>query len=101
MKRTSIDLFRAGNSGSARLDQLRAGEVAITSRNGSDWVDARSGGASTLDSPAGLRGKRLWRLPAQSEYDETRLYLLNDFGNHWSWAPDVYMPLADYLDSLG
>jgi hypothetical protein len=101
MRTTDIDLFRAGNASSARFEQLRIGEVTTEIRNGLEWVLPGTGGASTLDSPNGVRGKHFWKLPKGSEYDETQLSVQNDYGNHWSWEPQHEMPLREFLAALG
>jgi hypothetical protein len=93
-------LYRLGNATSARLERIRPDEVVTEMRGGIAWVLGRSGGASTFDAPSGLRGKHWWRLPALTEFDDSRVYLWNDFGNHWSWEPAMDMPLADYLAEL-
>jgi hypothetical protein len=50
---TPVHLFRAGNKTYPRFEQLKAGEVLIQNRNGTDWAIARSGGASTKEVPIG------------------------------------------------
>jgi hypothetical protein len=98
--KTPVDLFRAGNKSGARFDVLKPGEVATkVGRNGAQWVIARSGGASTVDAPTGLRGT--WHKLAQgTEYDDTIFALHNDYPGHWGWEPARDMPLADYVAAL-
>src|ERR1700692_2267904 len=100
MATTTIDLFRAGNATSARLSHVRALDVSIFSRNGVDWVTARSGGISTFDAKVFSVGGLWWRLPAGTTYDDSVLALVNDIGNHWSWEPVRDMPLASYTAAL-
>jgi hypothetical protein len=99
MATTTVELFRAGNSSSARLDILRPGEVVVFQQYGIGWVKGRSGGASTFDAPVGLRGK-WWLLPNGTTYDDRLLVLWNDYGNHWSWEPVQDMSLDAYLEAL-
>lgn len=96
---TPIELFRAGKPAGPRFERLRPGEVAIQSQNGVDWVVGRSGGASTLEAPTGIRGT-WWRLPAGTAYDDKILYLWRDYSPHWAWEPIRDMPLADYVNAL-
>jgi hypothetical protein len=96
---TLCELFRAGNKGGARFDNLKANEVLIQARNGADWAVARSGGASTLDAPLGLNG--VWyRLPQGTLYDDGVFYLWNDYPGHWAWEPAQDMQLSDYVAAL-
>ena len=100
MASTIIELFRAGNRGSARFTHFVPGEIAIQSRNGVDWVlGPRQGGASTKETPTGLRGT-WYRLPAGTTYDDSVLFLWNDYADHWVWEPAQDMPLAAYLSAL-
>lgn len=96
---TPRDLFRAGNATSARFHILRPGEVATFSHNGRDWVQARSGGASTLEQPLALRGT-WYLLPAGTAYDDAVFFLNNDYAGHWAWEPAQNLLLADYIAAL-
>jgi hypothetical protein len=99
MAATSLDLFRAGNSTSARMQNVRPKDVVIFQRNGVAWVLGRSGGISTFDSKASSPGY-WWCLPAGSPYDARLLVVWNDHGNHWSWEPAFDMPLDEYKAAL-
>lgn len=96
---TTLDLFRAGNKTSPKFDYLRTGEVVIQPHNGVDWVIGRSGGASTLEVPSGARGT-WWRLPAGTTFDDSVLFVVHDYDDHWSWMPVKSMLLATYTDAL-
>lgn len=96
---TPIELFRAGNKSGARFNIIRSGEVSIQSRNGSDWVLGRSGGASSQEIPLGLRGT-WYRLPAGTPYDDATLFLWTDYPGHWSWEPMRDMLFATYVEAL-
>ena len=97
---TDRDLFRAGRKSSARFDVLRPGiDVVILQSAGQDIVQGRSGGASTVDAPIGLHGV-WWRLAAGTQYDDSIIYLWNDYANHWSWEPIRDMPLYVFTAEL-
>ena len=96
---TTVELFRASNKTSPRLDYLRPGEVVTYSVNGVDWVTARSGGASTLERQTALRGT-WWRLPVGTQYDDSVIFLWNDYDDHWSWEPIRDMPLSVFTAAL-
>ncbi|HXQ50663.1 MAG TPA: hypothetical protein VN802_06180 [Stellaceae bacterium] len=97
---TDRDHLRVGNASHARLYCVRPDEITIYKKNGVDWVEAGSGGASTFETihPA-ITGK-WWRLPAGNPYDDRALVLHNDTGNHWLWEPRADMPLADFEAAL-
>jgi len=61
------------------------------------WVRARSGGVSTFSRPA--FGQHWWRLLQSYSYPAT-LDVVNDYGHHYSWEPNVDMPLAEYIALL-
>lgn len=102
MATTNIELFRVGNSASARLDHVRPTiDISTFSQNGAEWVKAGSGGASTLEAmDLGLLKGKWWRLAAGTDYDDTRLKVWNDQTGHWTWDPTQDMPLSDYKDAL-
>ena len=103
IRRTAVDLYRAGNATSARLDQVRTGIVLPVRHliNGQAWVDPGIGGLSTFAAPIPfLRAKHWWRLPAGSEYDDALLMVWNDHGDHWSWEPVCSMLLSSYVAAL-
>jgi hypothetical protein len=100
--RTPIDLYRAGNMTSPRLDQVRIGiDLPVRQLNGQAWVDPGRGGMSTFAAPSPfVRAKHWWRLPAGSEYDGALLFVWNDHGDHWSWEPAYTMLLSSYVAAL-
>ncbi len=102
MRQVARDLFRAGNRSSARLDVLRPSiDIVIENRNGVEWALKKPGdGASTLETPVGLRGGKWWKLSASSTYDETVLELNNDEPGHWVFEPVADMPKATYVAAL-
>lgn len=101
---TPVDLFRSGNTTSARLDQIRttgasADVDTITDRAGDVWVIANGKGASTSDAAdPGWRG-RPWMLPKGHIYSAL-LLVWNDDPGHWVWQPTHNMLLSDYVDAL-
>lgn len=98
--RTTLDLYRAGKKSGPRLEHFRQGEITIHVRSGLDWVlGPQRGGASTKEAPIGLRGT-WYLLPAGSSYDDSMLFLWNDYADHWSWEPAQDMLLMGYLDVL-
>jgi len=105
MANTTRDLFRAGpKTIGPKFNVIKPGEVIIfTHASGLDYVMGRSGGISTLAAPLGARGK-WFCLPAGTQYDDTVLYLWEDFPGppvaHWSWEPAVDMPLSVYVAAL-
>jgi hypothetical protein len=97
---TTLDLYRASNKSGPRFEHFRHGELAIQVLGGVDWVlGPRQGGASTKEVPVGLRGT-WYLLPKGTTYDDTILFLWNDYADHWSWEPAHDMRLMGYLDVL-
>lgn len=98
MGRTTTDLYRAGNSRSARMTHVRVGRDIVTSvQNGIEMVQAHSGGVSTFSSPG--PGRNWWILPAGTEYPDA-ISVINDHGNHYNWEPNGDLPLADFVALL-
>ncbi len=86
--RTTLDLYRAGDSNGPKFDQFRPGEIVTGVRNGVDWVlGPRQGGASTKAAPGGLKRVTWYRLPQGTPFDDAMLFLWNDYADHWSWEP--------------
>jgi hypothetical protein len=77
------------------MDHVRPIDVMSFTRNGVQWVAARSGGISTFASSTPPGRGRIWRLPAGVLYSD-ELWLDNDHGNHWSWEPAQDMELTRY-----
>jgi hypothetical protein len=96
---TTVDLYRVGGAVSVRLDRVRPIDVRIMTLPGGDWVLGRSGGISSFANSPPLGRGRIWRLPAGTEYD-SRLSLIHDHGNHFTWAPAYDMPLREYIAAL-
>jgi hypothetical protein len=97
MQKTLVPLYRMGNASSPRMDHVRSQDVEVYENNGELWVVERSGGISTF-SVQGL-GKNWWLLAVGTEVP-TELFLINDYGNHWSWEPNCTMPIEDYKSAL-
>jgi len=95
MGTTPVDLYRRGNAMGPRMDYVRPIDVTSFTRNGVEWVAARSGGISTFASSTPPGRGRIWRLPAGVLYSD-ELWLDNDHGNHWSWEPAQDMELTRY-----
>ncbi|MGO8916520.1 MAG: hypothetical protein ACLQJR_11500 [Stellaceae bacterium] len=100
MATTAVDLFRAGNAGSARLDRVRSSDLTIYKIGVVDWVKSGTGGMSTWDAIDPTLNGPWWRLPAGTDYNDIALVLVNDQGNHWSWEPRFDMELAAYQNAL-
>lgn len=96
MRRTPVDLYRMGNSMSARMGNIREQDIEIYDRNGELWVAANSGGISTFSLVG--RGKNWWRLDEGIEIPND-LRVVNDYGNHYLWEPSYTMRLEDYKDT--
>jgi hypothetical protein len=98
MPETTTDLYRRGSASSPRLDHVRVGkDIEAFERDSMLWVRARSGGVSTFSRLA--FGQHWWRLPQGYSYPDT-LDVVNDYGHHYSWEPNVDMPLAEYVALL-
>ena len=98
MPETPTDLYRRGSASSPRLDHVRVGkDVEAFERDSMLWVRARSGGVSTFSRPG--FGQHWWRLPQGYIYPDT-VDVVNDYGHHYSWEPNVDMPLAKYVALL-
>lgn len=100
MRQTPVDLYRAGNASSAKLDVLRPFEIETYQNNGTIWVRAHTGGSSTFENPDPLFGGKWWRLAAGATYDDQLLLVFRDQGNHWLWEPAQDMPRSDYISAL-
>jgi hypothetical protein len=102
MPRTSVTLYRRGNSKTPRMDHVRDDDVArYVNHDGVECVIARSGGISCFDTtPCPGKGPE-WRLPAGTEYPDD-LYLRDDPDepDHWTWEPEVDMTMTRYKDLL-
>jgi len=95
MGTTPVDLYRRGNATSPRMDHVRSIDVTSFTRNGVEWVAARSGGISAFASSSPPGRGRIWHLPAGGRYSD-ELVLNNDHGAHWSWEPAQDMELTRY-----
>ncbi|MEY4582665.1 MAG: hypothetical protein RL701_7368 [Pseudomonadota bacterium] len=108
-----IELFRAGNSTSPRLDNVRYGEERIKNKqsvdvssflvSGEPWVEANSGGISTFDKPIASESN-WWLIPAgtelPSELGVRRDHTGPDGRTHYSLYPAFNMPLTSYRFAL-
>jgi hypothetical protein len=100
MGTTTTNLYRMGNAGSPKMDDVRIKvpyqEIdTLTKANGDVWVMAGTGGVSTYEMPNnGLRGKT-WLIPIGTPYSD-RLLVWSDEPGHWIWEPVEDMPLTEY-----
>jgi hypothetical protein len=105
MGTTSLDLFRSGNTTTARLDRVRINgpnsdvDTYVDTGTGATWVQANGKGISTQDAVDPSWTGTPWRLPAGAAYP-SHLLLWNDNPGHWLWAPEHDMPLTTYEDAL-
>ena len=98
MARTTTDLYRRGNALDPRMTHVRVGKDVVTFfQNGIEYVRAHSGGVSTFSTPG--PGRNWWVLPGESEYPD-EISVINDHGDHYSWEPNVDLPLADFVALL-
>jgi hypothetical protein len=101
MGKTTVDLFRAGNASSPRMENARPGaDVATYQNNGIEFVRGRSGGVSTYESKDPTLNGTWHKLDAGSDYDDKTLFLKDDQNGHWDWQPEHDMPMADYKAAL-
>lgn len=101
MPQTPVILYRRGNSQTPRMDNVRDDVATYIDDNGEECVIAKSGGISCWEfTPCPGRSFE-WMLPTGTEYPYD-LYLRRDEDvvGHWSWEPDVDMPMARYKDWL-
>lgn len=83
-----VDLYRGGNASSPRMDNLREQDINWYKKGAEYWV--MSGykgkrGISTTSNPP-VPGKNWWKIPKGTYYSD-ELFLENDNGDHWRWAP--------------
>lgn len=93
MASTSVDLYRLGNAGGPRMDNVRDKDVEKFDKEGVAWVKAQKGGISTFSVSSGK--DKEWKAPAGASYP-AKVYVYNDHGNHWSWAPNEDMKMTDF-----
>ena len=93
---TQVDLYRSGNAGGPRLDNVRPGKEAITDANGNTVVPPGKG-ISTFASQGG--GKNWWMLPSGSPIPSS-LRLVNDHGEHWLFEPTSTMSQEEYISAV-
>jgi hypothetical protein len=96
-RKTPVNLYRMGNSVSARMTNIREQDVVMFDRDGELWVQASSGGISTFAVMG--RGKNWWRLDEGMDIP-MGLRVVNDYGNHYLWEPGYTMRLVDYVTAL-
>jgi hypothetical protein len=78
MGKTTVELFRAGNRSSPRMENARPGaDVTTYHNNGVEYVTARSGGVSTYETKDPTLNGTWHRLAAGSDYDDNALAALN------------------------
>lgn len=95
---TPVDLYRAGNAMSPKMDNVRPKDIVIVQQNGIPWVNPSSGGISTRQSKH-WNFRCWWMIPQGTLFDD-RLTVRNDHGNHWVWEPTQGMELAEYVRLL-
>jgi hypothetical protein len=101
MGKTTVDLFRSGNSASPRMHRVRSGRDAIIKvRNGVEWVKGRKIGVSTSARITNLQGGTWWCLPAGSEFRDDILFVVNDHHDHYAWQPERDMTLMEFKEAL-
>src|SRR5260370_14441331 len=109
MALTTVDLYRAGSSNNARLDNLRNTDVDVYTEGTQNEICVRvSGtkGVSTWDSVTRLVNLNLsgrpWHLPANSTYDDSRLLLweTRPGSGKWNWTPTRDMPGSEFITAL-
>lgn len=99
MANTTTDLFRLGNAGSPRLDNVREGkDIEVEERDDGKWVKKNGGGVSTFSVASGKKNE--WKLASGSAYDGGLIAIVNDHGNHWNWEPAKDMKLTDFVAAL-
>ena len=86
-----VDLFRSGNAGSPRVDNVRLGKE-VTDPSGIIYPGQ---GVSTFESIGG-EGK-WWKLPAGTELPDG-LQFFNDHDAHWLIQPAHPMTVDEYKD---
>ena len=89
-----VDLYRSGNSSSARMDNVRPVDVVTYDNDGVVWVRGRQAGISTFSTRLG--GKNVWKAAEGTDYSDD-IYVINDHGNHWAWQPNEDMPFHTFV----
>jgi hypothetical protein len=103
---TTTNLYRMGNAGGPKMDDVRIRQPypdieTFTDVSGNVWVKARTGGVSPSETlSTTLRGKA-WLIPSQTQYSD-RLRVWNDDPavGHWLWEPVNDMLLTDFQVDL-
>jgi hypothetical protein len=88
------DLFRNGNAGSPRMDNVRPKDIPVDDQG---FVNPKTGGVSTFESPTA--DKNWWKFPRTAS-PPGGLNVENDRPRHWAWEPAHRMKLEDYKDIL-
>jgi len=113
---TPCDLFRMGNSTRSKLDSIRTRpprakdeKIDIESfpgPDGSQWVDAETGGISLFDQRIIRMGRQWYRLPADTQIPTGLAITRNGDpvapgdAVHYTIRPVKNMPLSQYLALL-
>jgi hypothetical protein len=85
---TTLDLFRSGNAGGARLERVRTNginadvDTYVDPNSGQLWVKADGQGSSTFDAVDPTWRGKPWRLPAGENYPAALLLVWNDEPGH-------------------
>ncbi len=103
-----VNLFRAGNAGGPRLDNVReqdiqTAEVTIGGKS-VIVVKPKTGGISTFDNSTYMKGK-VWKIPAGVKLPATIMIIKDHFNKqvqatHYSISPAYEMPLETYILGL-
>ena len=95
------DLFRLGNSNSAKLDHVRATDVNTDERNGVSIVISNGKGISlfTEKGVEHFRNGWLWKIPSGTPIP-SGLALYNNRGAHYMICPTQDMALDRYKQLL-
>jgi hypothetical protein len=101
---TPVELYRSGNSGSPKLDNVRiVGAVrdvdTFADAANTVWVLANGKGVSSSDAIDPTWTGKPWRLPLGSPFPD-ELLLWEDSPGHYVWEPAMNMPLANYASFL-
>lgn len=95
---TTVDLFRSGNTTSARMENVRVNDVTQVTEGGVVYVLPNSGGISTFSSSAGV-STTVWKIPKGTVYPDT-IKVWNDTPGHWAWEPASKMTLANFTSIM-
>ena len=90
-----VDLYRGGNASSPRMDNVRDTDVLKYKNGNTEWVRAKQRGISTSGNMPSNQ-KNWWKVPKGTVVSND-IYIVNDYADHWAWAPAKDMPLSDFI----